>query len=69
MLKELLLDNLGVCRFHRAWAEDLLPEIVEKIFGCKEALLTASRITRRNASLHYLASSQYGNDRSSNMTF
>jgi glyceraldehyde-3-phosphate dehydrogenase (ferredoxin) len=58
MLKELLLDNLGVCRFHRAWAEDLLPEIVEKIFGCKEALLTAtartaSRITSRNASVFW----------------
>jgi acetyltransferase len=25
MIKELMLDNLGVCRFHRAWAETLLP--------------------------------------------
>ncbi len=58
MLKELLLDNLGVCRFHRAWAEDLMPDIIEKIFGCKEALLraimlTASRITSRNASVFW----------------
>ncbi len=58
MQKELLIDNLGVCRFHRAWAEDLLPEIVERIFGQKEALLramarTASRINSRNASIFW----------------
>ncbi|MBU4053373.1 MAG: aldehyde ferredoxin oxidoreductase [Proteobacteria bacterium] len=58
MLKELMLDNLGFCRFHRAWAEDLLPDIVEKIFGCKDAFLraislTASRITSRNASVFW----------------
>jgi glyceraldehyde-3-phosphate dehydrogenase (ferredoxin) len=58
MLKELMLDNLGICRFHRAWAEDLMPDIVERIFGCKDALLrvthlTASRITSRNASIFW----------------
>ena len=39
MLKELTLDNLGFCRFHRAWAETLLPDIVENIFGEKDAFL------------------------------
>jgi len=58
MLKELMLDNLGICRFHRAWAETLIPEIVENIFGCGEAFLrsitlTASRITSRNASVFW----------------
>lgn len=58
MLKELLLDNMGICRFHRAWAEEMVPEIMEKIFGCKEAFLrsitlTASRITSRNASVFW----------------
>ena len=58
MLKELMLDNLGICRFHRAWAETLLPDIVEHIFGEKEAFLnainmTASRITSRNASVFW----------------
>ncbi|MBN1545879.1 MAG: hypothetical protein JW902_04390, partial [Syntrophaceae bacterium] len=57
-LQELLLDNLGVCRFHRAWAEDILPDVVEKIFGVKEAFLraiklTASRIVSRNASIFW----------------
>jgi glyceraldehyde-3-phosphate dehydrogenase (ferredoxin) len=27
MSQELFLDNMGFCRFHRAWAEELLPEI------------------------------------------
>lgn len=58
MVQELLLDNLGICRFHRAWAEDLMPDIVEKIFGCRDAFLnslrlTASRITSRNASIFW----------------
>ena len=58
MLSELLLDNLGVCRFHRAWAEELLPDIVGKLFGEREALLramslSASRIASRNASVFW----------------
>ncbi len=58
MLKELLLDNMGICRFHRAWAEEMVPEIMEKIFGCKEAFLrsialTAGRITSRNSSVFW----------------
>jgi glyceraldehyde-3-phosphate dehydrogenase (ferredoxin) len=58
MLKELLLDNLGFCRFHRAWAEEMIPEIMEKIFGCQHSFLraitlTASRITSRNASIFW----------------
>jgi len=57
-LKVLLLDNLGICRFHRAWAEDLMPDIVEKIFGCRDDFIrslhrTASRITSRNASIFW----------------
>ncbi len=58
MILELMIDNLGFCRFHRAWAEEMIPEIVEKIFGCKDAFLrslrlTASRITSRNASVFW----------------
>ena len=58
MIEELMLDNLGVCRFHRAWAETLIPDIVENIFGQKDAFqrslrLTASRITSRNASVFW----------------
>jgi glyceraldehyde-3-phosphate dehydrogenase (ferredoxin) len=58
MLNELIIDNLGICRFHRAWAEELMPDIVEKLFGGKELFmksitLTASRIHSRNASIFW----------------
>jgi glyceraldehyde-3-phosphate dehydrogenase (ferredoxin) len=58
MIKELMLDNTGICRFHRAWAEDIMPEIIEKLFGNKEKFLksislTASRINSRNASVFW----------------
>jgi glyceraldehyde-3-phosphate dehydrogenase (ferredoxin) len=57
-VKVLMLDNLGICRFHRAWAETLLPDIMENIFGERDAFLrsislTASRITSRNASVFW----------------
>ncbi len=55
---ELIMDNLGMCRFHRMWAEEMLPEIVGTLFGQKEAFLhrigtTASRINSRNASVFW----------------
>lgn len=58
MLQELMLDNLGLCRFHRAWAEELMPDIIEKIFGLKDRFLesvrlTASRIASRNAAVFW----------------
>lgn len=58
MLNELVMDNLGMCRFHRAWAEDILPEVIEKLYGMKDRfsrslLLTASRINSRNASIFW----------------
>ena len=27
MAREVMLDNMGFCRFHRGWGEELLPEI------------------------------------------
>jgi len=56
--KELILDNMGVCRFHRAWAEEMIPEIVESIYGNKENFIekiamTASRINGRNSSIFW----------------
>lgn len=55
---ELLLDNLGMCRFHRNWAEEMLPEIIENLFGVKESFmkniaLTAIRINSRNSSIFW----------------
>jgi glyceraldehyde-3-phosphate dehydrogenase (ferredoxin) len=56
MLKELVMDNMGVCRFHRAWAEDMIPDIIESLYGLKDKYLesirlTASRMNSRNASV------------------
>jgi glyceraldehyde-3-phosphate dehydrogenase (ferredoxin) len=56
--KELILDNLGMCRFHRGWAEEMIPEIVESLYGLKERFLkkiatTASRINGRNSSVFW----------------
>jgi glyceraldehyde-3-phosphate dehydrogenase (ferredoxin) len=58
MIKEIMLDNTGICRFHRAWAEDIMPEIIDRLFGQKEKFLrnielTASRINSRNASIFW----------------
>jgi glyceraldehyde-3-phosphate dehydrogenase (ferredoxin) len=33
MVAELLLQNFGVCRLHRGWAEDLFPELVNQRHG------------------------------------
>jgi len=55
---ELVMDNLGMCRFHRGWAEDMLPEVVGALYGKKDAFLgsiarTAGRINSRNASVYW----------------
>jgi glyceraldehyde-3-phosphate dehydrogenase (ferredoxin) len=54
----LILDNLGMCRFHRGWAEEMIPEILESLYGLKKIFLkriseTASRINGRNSSVFW----------------
>jgi len=56
--QELILDNLGVCRFHRNWAEEMIPVIIDFLYGLKKQFLkktaiTASRINSRNASVFW----------------
>jgi glyceraldehyde-3-phosphate dehydrogenase (ferredoxin) len=56
--QELILDSMGFCRFHRNWAEDMLPDIMEALYGLKDGFLnnidmTASRISSRNASVYW----------------
>jgi glyceraldehyde-3-phosphate dehydrogenase (ferredoxin) len=58
MCAELALDSLGMCRFHRSWAEEMLPEIVESLWSFKQRFvqsvrITASRINSRNASVYW----------------
>jgi glyceraldehyde-3-phosphate dehydrogenase (ferredoxin) len=56
--KELIMDNMGTCRFHRGWAEEMLPEMFGSLFGMKEQYIagtgiTATRIGSRNASIFW----------------
>jgi len=53
--KELVMDNAGVCRFHRGWAEEMVPEAMEALYGRKDAYLrsVASRINSRNAGVFW----------------
>ncbi len=58
MIKELMMDNLGFCRFHRAWAEEIMPDVMEKLYGQRDEFiqklrLTATRINSRNASIFW----------------
>jgi len=51
--QELILDNLGMCRFHRGWAEELLPEVMGSLYDSKDQFLhsvnvLASRLNSRN---------------------
>ena len=55
---ELIMDNLGACRFHRLWAEEMLPEVIGALYSQKDAFLkslaiTASRINSRNSSIFW----------------
>jgi len=56
--KELNMDNAGICRFHRAWAEEMMPDIMESLYGLREQFLQAnaicaSRINSRNAGVFW----------------
>lgn len=64
MKSELILDNCGICRFHRGWAEEMIPDIIESIYGMKDKFLeivnfTASRINSRNASVLWESERDY----------
>lgn len=58
MKKELILDNLGVCRFHRGWAEEMLPEVMDSLYCSKDSFLRAvevlaSRLNSRNSPIFW----------------
>jgi glyceraldehyde-3-phosphate dehydrogenase (ferredoxin) len=52
MKKELVLDNLGTCRFHRGWAEEMLPEALGSLYCCKDDYLHAIDILASRLSSH-----------------
>jgi glyceraldehyde-3-phosphate dehydrogenase (ferredoxin) len=49
---ELILDNLGICRFHRAWAEELLPEVMDSLYGCKDKFLRSISVLAGRLNSH-----------------
>ncbi len=56
--KELGMDNAGICRFHRGWGEEMMPEVIGSVYGLKEEYLAAmrvaaSRINSRNAAVYW----------------
>ncbi|MGE5361720.1 MAG: aldehyde ferredoxin oxidoreductase C-terminal domain-containing protein, partial [Bacteroidales bacterium] len=56
LVQELVMDNLGICRFHRGWAEEMGPDVVEAVYGkgkefVEKLKITAGRINSRNASV------------------
>jgi len=56
--QELIMDNMGFCRFHRNWAEEMVPEIIQTLYGMGEEFIkcleiTASRINSRNSSVFW----------------
>jgi len=58
MKNEIMLDNAGFCRFHRGWAEEMIPGVIESLYGqrdwfLKEIAKTASRISGRNSSIFW----------------
>jgi len=58
MKEELILDNLGACRFHRRWAVEMLLDIIGELYGCKDQFLQgisvlSSRINSRNSPIFW----------------
>ncbi|MFH2009900.1 MAG: aldehyde ferredoxin oxidoreductase C-terminal domain-containing protein [bacterium] len=58
MKKELMLDNAGFCRFHRGWAQEMVPEIIGNLFDKQELFLgaidcTARTISSRSAAVYW----------------
>lgn len=47
MKSELILDNSGFCRFHRGWADEMVPEIIEHVFGQGQPFKDATARTAR----------------------
>ena len=52
---ELILDNLGICRFHRNWAEEMMPEVIGSLYGLQDEYIShinklCHRIGSRNSS-------------------
>ncbi|MBN1772667.1 MAG: aldehyde ferredoxin oxidoreductase [Deltaproteobacteria bacterium] len=52
MAKELTLDNLGFCRFHREWAEELVPTIFREFWELEVDVAAHHRALARQLNAH-----------------
>ncbi|MFA6089343.1 MAG: aldehyde ferredoxin oxidoreductase N-terminal domain-containing protein [Candidatus Woesearchaeota archaeon] len=43
MIKEFTIDNCGMCRFHRGWAEKIVGEIVNELYGTNYDFLAIAK--------------------------
>ncbi|MEM1732374.1 MAG: aldehyde ferredoxin oxidoreductase N-terminal domain-containing protein [Desulfurococcaceae archaeon] len=43
---EFMIEDLGICRFHRGWAEKIVPHILEKVYGIEKPLEVYKRSYR-----------------------
>jgi glyceraldehyde-3-phosphate dehydrogenase (ferredoxin) len=58
MKNEFISDNMGFCRFHRKWAEEMIPEIIGSLWNIKDEYIlrnkmTSSRLSSRNSSVFW----------------
>ncbi len=58
LVGELIMDNIGICRFHRGWAEEMMPQIIGEIFGLEKEYMDniqkiSSTIINNNASVYW----------------
>lgn len=52
---ELMIENAGICRFHRGWAEKTIPVILERYYGIDNPIKRAEEIYKKIARYQRLA--------------
>jgi len=52
---ELMIENMGLCRFHRGWAEKTIPVLLERYYGLKNVLERAKQTYKLIAKYQELA--------------
>lgn len=54
-----MVDNVGICRFHRGWAEEMTPEIIGSLYNMQKEYLDsidvcAEKIVSRNKAFFWV---------------
>lgn len=53
-IAELAIDNAGICRFHRKWAERILDDLHREVYGFNEGIYERAKKTYRRIALYQL---------------